>query len=129
MGSVSLLSREGEVEIAKRIEEGERRVLQAVFSSAFAIEEILDLGSHLREQKIRVVEVVKDAGEDDAEFNEKWHVERVCKAIENVRRLHQEMQKVGEKKTVSEAARKKVRNQVSKIKLADDRCPAESAPQ
>ncbi len=34
MGSVSLLTREGEVEIAKRIEEGERRVLQVVLNSS-----------------------------------------------------------------------------------------------
>src|SRR5262245_29422736 len=41
MGSVSLLTREGEVEIAKRIEDGERRVLQVVLNSSVAIEEIL----------------------------------------------------------------------------------------
>ena len=41
MGSVSLLTREGEVEIAKRIEEGERRVLTVVLNSSVAIEEIL----------------------------------------------------------------------------------------
>src|SRR5262249_21012160 len=40
MGSVSLLTREGEVEIAKRIEEGERRVLQVVLNSSIAVEEI-----------------------------------------------------------------------------------------
>src|SRR5688572_17961039 len=34
MGSVSLLTREGEVEIAKRIEEGERKILQSVLSSS-----------------------------------------------------------------------------------------------
>src|SRR5687768_3377690 len=38
MGSVSLLTREGEVEIAKRIEEGERRVLQVVLNCQVAIE-------------------------------------------------------------------------------------------
>src|SRR5262252_6752300 len=36
MGSVSLLTREGEVEIAKRIEDGERRVLQVVLNSSVA---------------------------------------------------------------------------------------------
>ena len=36
MGSVSLLTREGEVEIAKRIEEGERRILQVVLNSPIA---------------------------------------------------------------------------------------------
>src|SRR5688500_1142436 len=54
MGSVSLLTREGEVEIAKRIEDGERRVLQVVLNCAVAIEEILDLGEKLRKQKLRV---------------------------------------------------------------------------
>jgi RNA polymerase primary sigma factor len=116
MGTVSLLTREGEVEIAKRIEDGECRVLQVVLNSAVAIEEILDLGNQLRQQKIRVKEVVRDVDEDDVEFDENWHVERVCKVIEKVRRLHTELQKVEEKETSTEAARKKVRNQVAAIK-------------
>ena len=87
MGSVSLLTREGEVEIAKRIEDGERRVLQVVLNSSVAIEEILELGDKLRKQKIRVKDVVKDADEEDAEFDEQWHIERVCKVIDKVRRL------------------------------------------
>ena len=60
MGSVSLLTREGEVEIAKRIEEGERRVLQVVLNSAIAVEEILELGEKLKKAKIRVKDVVRD---------------------------------------------------------------------
>ena len=119
MGSVSLLTREGEVEIAKRIEDGERRVLQVVLNSSVAIEEILDLGDKLRKQKIRVKEVVKDADEDDAEFDEAWHVERVCKIIEKVRRLHKDLEKAEEKngaRGVSESARRKQRTQVAGIK-------------
>ena len=64
MGSVSLLTREGEVEIAKRIEEGEKEVLAAVLSSSIAIKEILDLGDRLRKGKIRVREIIRDAGEE-----------------------------------------------------------------
>jgi len=64
MGSVSLLTREGEVEIAKRIEEGEKEVLASVLSSSIAIREILDLGERLRKGKIRVREIVKDAGDE-----------------------------------------------------------------
>jgi RNA polymerase primary sigma factor len=116
MGSVSLLTREGEVEIAKRIEDGERRVLQVVLNCQVAIDEILDLGDKLRKQKIRVKEVVKDADEDDAEFDEQWHVERVCKALDKVRRLHKEVQKVQEKldtKGGSESTRKKGKSQIA----------------
>jgi RNA polymerase primary sigma factor len=87
MGSVSLLTREGEVEIAKRIEDGDRRVLQVVLNSSVAIEEILELGDKLRKQDVRVKEVVRDVDDEDPEFDEQWHVERVCKAIEKVRRL------------------------------------------
>jgi len=110
MGSVSLLTREGEVEIAKRIEDGERRVLTVVLNSSVAIEEILQLGDKLRKQKIRVKEVVKDADEEDAEFDEQWHIDRVCKVIDKVRRLWKEQEKYLEKlgaKAVSEATRKR----------------------
>ena len=116
MGSVSLLTREGEVEIAKRMEDGERRVLQVVLNSTVAISEILDLGDKLRQRKIRVKEVVRDADEDDSEFDEDWHVERVCRVIEKVRRLHKQVEKVEGKKTTTESARKKVRSQVAAIK-------------
>jgi len=119
MGSVSLLTREGEVEIAKRIEDGERRVLQVVLNSSVAIEEILNLGDKLRKQKIRVKEVVKDADEEDAEFDEQWHIDRVCKVIDKVRRLWKEQEKVGEKlvaKAVSEPTRKKYKKQISDFK-------------
>ncbi len=64
MGSVSLLTREGEVEIAKRIEEGEKEILASVLASSIAIKEILDLGERLRKGKIRVREIVKDAGDE-----------------------------------------------------------------
>jgi RNA polymerase primary sigma factor len=118
MGSVSLLTREGEVEIAKRIEDGERRVLQVVLNSSVAIEEILNLGDKLRKQKIRVKEVVKDADEEDAEFDEQWHIERVCKVIDKVRRLWKEQEKIVEKldAKVSDVTKKKYKTQINDYK-------------
>ena len=116
MGTFSLLTREGEVDLAKRIEDGERRVLQVVLNSTIAIGEILDLSNQLREKKIRVKDVVKDVDEDDLEFDESWHVERVCEVIENVRRLHGAMHKVAEKKAATEVARKKAGDHVATIR-------------
>jgi RNA polymerase primary sigma factor len=75
MGSVSLLTREGEVEIAKRIEEGEKEVLAAVLASEIAIREISELGERLRKGKIRVREIVKDAGEEQQAEGEEEEVE------------------------------------------------------
>jgi RNA polymerase primary sigma factor len=119
MGSVSLLTREGEVEIAKRIEDGERRVLQVVLDSPVAIEEILDLGDKLRKQKVRVKEVVKDADEDDEEYDENFHVERVCKIIDKVRRVYKDLEKVDDKtakRGQAESTKKKAKSQVAGLK-------------
>ncbi len=119
MGSVSLLTREGEVEIAKRIEDGERRVLKVVLDSPVAIEEILDLGDKLRKGKIRVKEVVKDTDEDDAEFDEAFHVERVCKIIDKVRRVAKDVEKVEEKKNkrgLSESTKRKAKSQAEALR-------------
>ena len=44
MASTSLLTREGEVEISKRIEEGKRRVLSVVLGSRLAVRELIRLG-------------------------------------------------------------------------------------
>ena len=67
MGTVSLLSREGEVEIAKKIEKGENQVIHEVLTSPLALTYILDLGDKLANHEIRVREIIKDEGEEDAE--------------------------------------------------------------
>ncbi len=115
MGSVSLLTREGEVEIAKRIEDGERKMLQAVLNSSVAVEELLEIGERLRRGKVRVKDVVKDIDEDDAEFNEQFYVDRVCKIIDKVRKLQRDTEKLEEKivdKNSPESRKKKVKEAI-----------------
>lgn len=118
MGSVSLLTREGEVEIAKRIEEGERRVLQVVLNSAVAVEEILELGNRLKTQKMRVKEVIRDVDEEDAEFDEEWHTERVIKIIEKVRKSLRENEQILTQidENVPEAKKKKLKDKLNENK-------------
>jgi RNA polymerase primary sigma factor len=65
MGSVSLLTREGEIEIAKRIEEGELEVMDVLFETDYSVLLILDHDEGIREGTINVRDVVKDLeGED-----------------------------------------------------------------
>ncbi|MDZ4224617.1 MAG: RNA polymerase sigma factor region1.1 domain-containing protein, partial [bacterium] len=63
MGQVALLTREGEVEIAKRIEEGENRVLNIILSSAIGVKALLDLGEKASKNKMRISDIVKDVVE------------------------------------------------------------------
>ncbi|MES2980434.1 MAG: RNA polymerase sigma factor RpoD [Pseudomonadota bacterium] len=58
MGTVELLTREGEIEIAKRIEGGLMKMMEAISESPATIAEILRLGSEIREGKIVISTVV-----------------------------------------------------------------------
>jgi RNA polymerase primary sigma factor len=74
------------------------------------------LGDRLKKQKIRVKEVVRDIDEEDAEFDEEWHAERVCKVLDKVRRLAKDNEKLVEKldeKGISELKKKKLREGIT----------------
>jgi hypothetical protein len=58
MGTVPLLTREGEVEIAKRIERGQNRVLKALSRSPIVIRELLALGEDLEKGVRSIKELV-----------------------------------------------------------------------
>ncbi len=64
IGSVPLLSREGEIEIAKRIEEGKKEVTSVNFSMPMTVKGVLSLGEKLRQGKITVTELVATQDDD-----------------------------------------------------------------
>lgn len=91
MGSVNLLTRDGEVDIAKRIEQGEIEVLDSVLGTPICLSEILDLGDRLKKGKIRVKEIVKEnePGEDGQtiEFDEPKVTERALRIMGELKSL------------------------------------------
>ncbi len=96
MGTVSLLSREGEVEIAKKIEEGEKRVLNEVLSSPLALTYILDLGEKLAQHEIRVREIIKDESDEESDDfeEEEVHEKRLLDQIGRIRRVTNDREKL-----------------------------------
>ncbi len=89
MGSIALLTREGEVEIAKRIEQGEDEVLRTLLKTPIGMNEFLEMGEKLSKNKIRVAEIVKDF--DDIEegqgLDESEYRLKVLKLMSRVRTL------------------------------------------
>ncbi|HEY5073255.1 MAG TPA: RNA polymerase sigma factor RpoD [Pyrinomonadaceae bacterium] len=90
MGVVPLLTREGEVAIAKRIERGQVKTQKAIARSPIAVGELLKIGDELATANINIREVVNFseqaelAGEEDkADEYREWTIE----GIENIRRL------------------------------------------
>ncbi len=69
MGSVPLLTREGEVEIAKKIDEGEREVIKALLKSALTINALNTIGGLLSAEEIPVKAVSRDI-EEEVEIDE-----------------------------------------------------------
>ncbi|MDR1487953.1 MAG: RNA polymerase sigma factor RpoD [Deltaproteobacteria bacterium] len=65
MGQVNLLSREDEVEIAKRIEQGEKEIIKSIMKTSVGLDSIIDIRKKLEANELRLKEVVKDAEEDD----------------------------------------------------------------
>ena len=91
MGVVPLLTREGEVAIAKRIERGLRKTHKAIARSPIAVIELLKVGGELAEHRINIREVVlfseqaELAGEEDkADEYREWTIE----GIENIRKIY-----------------------------------------
>ncbi|MBL7088210.1 RNA polymerase sigma factor RpoD [Acidovorax sp.] len=58
MGTVELLTREGEIEIAKRIEGGLMAMMEAISASPATIAEILNMGEEIREGKVVISTIV-----------------------------------------------------------------------
>lgn len=66
MSQVSLLTREGEVELAQKIEEGERKIIGAIVDSAFAAVELDHISQLLYKGRLKVRDVVRNIDDEDA---------------------------------------------------------------
>jgi len=65
MGSVELLTREGEIEIAKRIEDGLKDMIQAISACPVTIAEIIAASDRIRADEIKIDEIVDGLVDDD----------------------------------------------------------------
>jgi RNA polymerase primary sigma factor len=112
MGTVPLLTREGEVEIAKRIERGQIRVLKALSRSPIVIKEILSLGEDLKRGVRSIKELVAF---DEEEITDEivqarlkdftGQIDEVAKHYKKVPQLEEKFRAVQQKKKPKEYRR------------------------
>jgi RNA polymerase primary sigma factor len=93
MGSVALLTREGEVEIAKRIEEGEREIVRAILLSPIGTREIIDLGKRLDEGRIKVKAIFRGLEDEETQYEEAEYIQKIHELIGHVRKYEKKAQK------------------------------------
>jgi RNA polymerase primary sigma factor len=85
MGCVSLLTREGEVEIAKRIEQGEQQVFSVIIGCPVTIKEVIALGEKLQTGTIRLKEVIRGLEDEDLpDGDETPQLDRVLSLVQQI---------------------------------------------
>lgn len=85
MGSVSLLTREGEVEIARRIEQGEREIVRAILLSPLGTWEIIQLGVRLDEGRLKVKSIFRGLEDEETQYDEREYIEKIHELIGHVK--------------------------------------------
>jgi len=97
MGAVPLLDRDGEVVIAKKIENGEQDVLYALVEVPVAVEELINVGEDLRQNRIKLKDVVKTIEEDDPTEDEMNQRQRVILLLDEIKVIYKKKHKVYQK--------------------------------
>ena len=90
MGCISLLTREGEVEIAKRVEAGEKEALDDLLKCCVGIEHIIELGNRLKKSEIKLKDVINDLEEEDSHTQIGERKESILNLINKINDLYQE---------------------------------------
>jgi RNA polymerase primary sigma factor len=117
MGYIKLLSREEEVEISKRIEEGQREMIEVLSRSALVARYLLNLGAKLQAGKIKVQEIISGMDEDDNVIEEESvAVTKVVKSLTTAQNAWNKLEALKTKKRPKAADReqaKKLRENVA----------------
>jgi len=115
MGSVSLLNREEEVEIAKRIEAGEQEIAHVILNSPIIITEVISIGEKLKADKMSVREVIADLDDEEADIDEEHYLKKVLSVIGKIKRSEQKiiaLQKDVSQKKLSDTKKRELQKKI-----------------
>ncbi|MDH5561551.1 MAG: RNA polymerase sigma factor RpoD [Deltaproteobacteria bacterium] len=98
MGSIKLLTRDGEVKIAKKIEKGQHEMLDILLRSELIVNYLFELGKKLKNGKARARDVVSGIDEDDQVIEEESQAaEQVLQKLKISKKYHDEREKLFKK--------------------------------
>ena len=99
MGRVPLLDRQGEIEIAKRIEKGQDMVMETVFRSASSVKELTSLATKVKNEKMNLDELVRvdPGGFGPSGGPSPEQRKEVLSHVRRISRSHSELEKLAEK--------------------------------
>lgn len=117
IGAISLLSREEEIAIAKRIEEGEKEFAAAIRRAPITVSEIMRLGEDLKDNRLSIRDVIKGLDDADTEIDEEGHTRNVLALIERMQRrerVHQALRKQLTQPSLGTAAQHELQKKIDR---------------
>jgi len=117
MGGVGLLTREGEKEIAVRIEESKAEMKEVLLSFPGTVKELLNLYSSLKMSELTLSEIAPEADDGDEIDGEDAQRDRIIDLLEALRQTYQRSKKAGGRKE-QERCRAEMRRIVGDINLS-----------
>ena len=88
MGGVPLLDRDGEVEIAIKIEEGEQSILNVLLQSKFGVREIIGIAERVRRGKLKMRDVLRDFETDYSDRKDDEITQEFIDHVDEIRALN-----------------------------------------
>ena len=111
IGSVPLLSREREIELAMQMERGRNQVLEALFGAPMVLRQILHLGEAVAHGEIELRSIIEKSDENDEDGDGSLDSKPFLKSIAKLRRLNQtaqELRRESKRSRVSEERRRRL---------------------
>lgn len=109
MGSHSLLTREEEVKISKRIEKGKQAITEVVLNTPLARREIYALEEKIRTNKVFIRDVVDDLEEEVCDLDEEQFIERSVELIGKIQEADEQIQELQRELTLDGLDRRKTK--------------------
>ena len=122
MGTVSLLSREGEIEIAKRIEDGQKEIAKVMYSMPAALRELISLGDKLKKGRLSVRDIVhtyEEEFEEIADVNEEELRDKTMRLLDEAVALYEKLIPMLadlKKPNISETKEKRLKGSIRQVK-------------
>ncbi|MBK7929358.1 MAG: RNA polymerase sigma factor RpoD [Bryobacterales bacterium] len=118
MGTVPLLTREGEIELAKRVERGQRGMMKSLSRSPLVVSQILELGEQVAREEVPIRDILQSPDPPVSDENFEEQTQEFLKAVEEIDKLYRKAIQIQQKLPAVPRGTKPKQNRSVRMSLA-----------
>ena len=118
MGTVPLLTREGEIELAKRVERGQRGMMKSLSRSPLVVRQILELGEQVAREEVPIRDILQSPDPPVSDENFEEQTQEFLKAVEEIDKLYRKTMQIQQKLPAVPRGTKPKQNRSVRMSLA-----------